>query len=97
MDIDRSIGVSQAAAALVDAQREAVEEGLSAKLAAVRAVTATVEAAVKLEVNVLGELGATQLALIWFFPRVKSQVCFQVAGAAEAFVTHLENGIKGDY
>lgn len=90
MDIDRCIGVSQAAAALVDAEREVVEKGLGAKLAAVRAVTATVEAAMKLEVNVLGELGATQLALVRFFPRVESQMSFQVAGATEAFVTHLE-------
>lgn len=90
VDVDRSIGVSQAAAALVDAEREAVEEGLGAQLAAIRAVTATVEAAVKLEMNVLGELGAAQLALVRFFPRVESQVCFQVAGATEAFMTHLE-------
>lgn len=91
MDVDGSGGVSQAAGALVDAQREAVEEGLAAELAAVRAVAGAVEAAVKLEVNVLGELGATQLALVRLFPRVEPQVCFQVAGATEPFATHLEN------
>lgn len=86
-----SVGVGQAAAALVDAEGEAVEEGLRAELAAVGTVAAAVEAAVQLEVDVLGELGAAQLALVWFFPRVESKVCFQVAGAAEAFMTHLEN------
>lgn len=86
--------MSQAAAALVDAEREAVEKGLGAKLAAVGAIAATVEAAVKLEVNVLGELGAAQLALVRFLPRMESQVCFQVAGATETFVTHLEAGDK---
>lgn len=91
MYVDRSIGVSQAAAALVDAEGEAVEEGLGTELAAVGAIAAAVEAAVQFEVDVLGELGAAQLALVWFFPRVEAQVCFQVTGATEAFVTHLEN------
>lgn len=91
MHVDGRVGVSQAAAALVDAEREAVEEGLGAELAAVGPVAAAVEAAVQFEVDVLGELGAAQLALVWFFPGVEAQVCFQVAGAAEAFVTHLES------
>lgn len=75
----------------MDAQREAVEEGLGAELAVVRAVAAAVEAAVQFEVDVLGELGAAQLALVRFFPRVESQVCLQVAGAAKALVTYLAN------
>lgn len=90
MYVDGSIGVSQAAAALVDPEGEAVEEGLGTELAAVGSVAAAVEAAVQFEVDVLGELGAAQLALVRFFPRVKAQVCFQVAGATEAFMTHLE-------
>lgn len=85
------IGVGQAAAALVDAQGETVKEGLCAELAAVGTVTAAVEAAVQFQVNVLSELGAAQFALVWFFPGVESKVCFQVAGAAEALMTHLEN------
>lgn len=52
-----SAGVSQAAAALVDAEGEAMEEGLGAQLAAVRTVAAAVEAAVQLQVDVLGEFG----------------------------------------
>lgn len=75
----------------MDAKGEAVEEGLGTELAAVGAVAAAVEAAVQFEVDVLGELGAAQLALVWFFPRVEAQVCFQVTGATEAFVTHLES------
>lgn len=90
VDVDGSAGVGRAAAVLVDAEGEAVEEGLGAQLAAVGPVTAAVEAPVELEVDVLGELGAAQLALVWFLARVESQVCFQVAGAAEAFVTHLD-------
>lgn len=73
----------------MDTEGEAVEKGLGAELAAVRAVPAAVEAAVQFEVDVLGELGVAQLALIRFFPRVEAQVSFQVAGATEAFVTHL--------
>lgn len=72
MYIDRSIGVNQAAAALMDAKGEAVEEGLGTELAAVWAVTAAVEATMQFEVDVLGELGATQLALVRFFPRVEA-------------------------
>lgn len=72
MYIDRSVGVGQAAAALVDAQGEAVEEGLGAELAAVGAVTAAVEAAVQLQVDELRELGVTHLALIRFFPRMEA-------------------------
>lgn len=67
-----------------------MEEGLGAELAAIGPVAAAVEATVQFEVDVLGELGAAQLALVWPFTRVEAQVCFQVAGAAEAFVTHLE-------
>lgn len=52
----------------MDAEGEAVEKGLGAELAAVRAVPAAVEAAVQFEVDVLGELGVAQLALIRFFP-----------------------------
>lgn len=87
--VDGSVGAGPAAAALVHAEGEAVEEGLGALLAAVGEVAAAVEAAVQLEVDVLGELGVAVLALVRFFPRVQPQVRFQVAGAAEAFVTHL--------
>lgn len=60
-----SVGLgSGTAAALVDAQREAVEEGVGAERAVVRAITGAMQASVQLEVNVLGELGATQLALV---------------------------------
>lgn len=92
MSIDRrdGVAVARAAAALMDAEGEAVEEGLGAELAAVRVLAAVVEAAVQLEVDVLGELGVTQLALERLLPRVEAEVCFQVAGAAEAFVAHLE-------
>lgn len=74
----------------MDVEGEAVEEGMGAQLAVVRAVAAAVEPAVELQVDVLGELGAAQLALVRFFPRVESQMCFQVAGAAEALLTHLQ-------
>lgn len=94
MRVDGGVGVGEAAAALVDAEGEAVEEGQSTELAAVGAVAGAVKAAVQLQVDVLGELGAAQLALVWLFPGVEAQVCFQVAGATEAFVTHLE-GMKG--
>lgn len=76
MHIERSAGVDEAAAALVDAQGEAVEEGLGAELAAVGAVAAAVEAPVQLQVDVLGELGVAHLALVRFFPRVEAKVCF---------------------
>lgn len=72
MYVDRCIGVSHAAAALVDAEGEAVEEGLGAELAAVGPVAAAVEAAVQFEVDVLGELSATQFALVRLFPRVEA-------------------------
>lgn len=61
-------GAGRAAAALVDTQGEAVEEGLGAELAVVGAVTAAVEASVQFQVDVLGELGVTQFALVRFFP-----------------------------
>lgn len=57
---------------LVNAHGEAVKEGLVAELAAVGAVPAAVEAAMQLQVNVLGELGVADLALVRFFPRVET-------------------------
>lgn len=68
--VDGGAGAGQAAAALVDAEGEAVEEGLRAVLAAVGAVAAAVEAAVQLEVDVLRELGVAELALVRLFPGV---------------------------
>lgn len=67
MDVDGGVGVGQAAGALVDTQGEAVEEGQGTELATVGTVTAAVEAAVQLQVDVLGELGVAHLALIRFF------------------------------
>lgn len=58
------------AAVLVNAEGEAVEEGMAAELAMVRAFPGAVEAAVQLQVDVLGELGATQLTLVRLLPRV---------------------------
>lgn len=84
--VNRSVGAGEAAAALVDSQREAVEIRLGAELAAT--VTAAVEPAVELEMNVLRKFSAAQFALVRFFPRVQAQVCFQVAGAAETLVTN---------
>lgn len=74
----------------MDSQREAVEIRLGAELAAIGTVTAAVEPAVELEMNVLRKFSAAQFALVRFFPRVQAQVCFQVAGAAETLVTNLE-------
>lgn len=51
---------------------------------------AGVQALVELEVDELGELCRAELAVVRLLPRVKAQVGFQVAGAAEAFVTDLE-------
>lgn len=51
---------------------------------------AGVQALVELEVDKLGELCRAELAVVRLLPRVKAQVSFQVAGAAEAFVTNLE-------
>lgn len=76
VDVDGGVGACQAATALVVAQGEAVEEGLGAELAAVGAVAAAVEAAVQLQVDVLGELGVAHLALVWFFPGMEAEVCF---------------------
>lgn len=67
MDVDGDVGVGQAAGALVDTQGEAVEEGQGTELATVGTVAAAVEAAVQLQVDVLGELGVAHLALIRFF------------------------------
>lgn len=54
----------------MDAEREMVEKGLGAELAAVGTVAAAVETAVQLEVDVLREFGVAQLALVRLFPRV---------------------------
>lgn len=51
---------------------------------------AGVQALVQLEVDKLGELGWAEFAVVGLFPRVEAQVSFQVAGAAEALVTNLE-------
>lgn len=51
---------------------------------------AGVQALVKLEVDELGELGRAEFAVVRLLPRVKAEVSFQVAGAAETFVTNLE-------
>lgn len=64
MGVGVGLGRGGAAAALVDEQREVVEEGVGAERAVVRAITGAMQASVQLEVNVLGELGATQLALV---------------------------------
>jgi hypothetical protein len=56
---------------LVDAQREAVDEGVGAERAAVGAVAGDVQASVELEVDVLGELGAAQFALVGLLTRVE--------------------------
>lgn len=91
MHVDGSVGAGRAAAVLMDAEGEAVEESMGAELAAVGPVAAAVEAAVQLQVDVLRELGVAQLALIRFLSRVQTEVCLQVTGAAEAFVAHLDN------
>lgn len=51
---------------------------------------AGVKALVQLEVDKLGELGWAEFAVVGLLPRVEAQVSFQVAGAAEALVTNLE-------
>lgn len=51
---------------------------------------AGVQALVELEVDKLGELCRAEFAVVRLLPRVKAEVSFQVAGAAEAFVTNLE-------
>lgn len=50
---------------------------------------AGMKAFVQLQVDELRELSWAEFAVIRLFPRVKAQVSFQVAGAAEALVTHL--------
>lgn len=72
-----------------------MEEGLGAALAAVWAVVAAVETTMQLQVDVLGELGVTYLALVRFFSRVQTLVCLQIAGAAEALVTNLKGVGEG--
>lgn len=89
MHVDGSAGVSRAAAALVGAQGEAVDEGLSTQLAAVGMVAGAVKAAVQFQVDVLGELGVAQLTLVRLLPRMEAQVGLQVAGAAEPLMAHL--------
>lgn len=44
-----------------------MEEGLGAELAAMGTVMVAVEAAMQLQVDVLGELGVAYLALVGFF------------------------------
>lgn len=70
-------------------QGEAMDETSCADLATVGPIGRAVQPSVEFEVDVLGELDAAQFALIWLFSRVQTQVSLQVAGAAEAFVTHL--------
>lgn len=69
---DGGLERGQAAAVLVDAQGEVMEKGLAAELAAVGAVLVAVEAAVKLQVDVLGELGVADLALVRFLSRMQA-------------------------
>lgn len=57
---------------LVDAEGEVMEKGLGAELAAVGTVLVAVEAAVKLQVDVLGELGVAYLALVRLFSRMQT-------------------------
>lgn len=71
-----------------------MDKGLCADMAAEGAFSAAVEAAVQFKMDVLGEFGAAQLALVGFLSRVKALVSLEVAGAAEAFVTHLERKAK---
>lgn len=66
-----------------------MDEASGAGLAGIRAVAGAVKPTVEFKVDVLGKLHSTQLALIRLLSRVQTQVCFQVAGAAEAFVAHL--------
>lgn len=51
---------------------------------------AGVQALVQFEMNKLGELCWAEFAVVGLFTRVETQVSFQVAGAAETFVTNLE-------
>lgn len=51
---------------------------------------AGVQALVQFEVDKLSELGWAEFAVVGLLPRVEAQVSFQVAGAAEALVTNLE-------
>lgn len=52
---------------------------------------AGVQALVQLKVDKLGELSRTEFAVVGLLPWVKAQVSFQVAGAAEALVTNLND------
>ena len=79
----------QAVALQVEAQAAHVDVVALAVGALVGAL-AGVQALVQLEVDELGELGGAQLALVGLLSRVQAQVGLQVAGAAEALVTHLE-------
>jgi len=42
-------------------------------------------------VDKLGELSGAELTVVGLLPGVKTQVSFQVAGAAEALVTNLKD------
>lgn len=87
--LDFGTGGGAAAGALVEVQGEAVDEAPGAGLAGVGPLAGAVQPTVEFEVDVLGELHPTQLTLVRLLSRVQTQVGFQVAGAAEAFVAHL--------
>lgn len=53
-----------------------------------------VKALVQLEVDELGKLGRAEFAVVGLLSGMEAQVGFQVAGAAEALVTNLEEGAK---
>lgn len=91
MHVDGGVEAGGAAAVLVNAEGKVVKEGMGAELAAVEPVAAAVETAVQFQVDVLRELGVAQLAMIRFLSRVQPKVRFQVTGAAEALVAHLED------
>lgn len=80
----------QAVALHVEPQAAQVDVVAVAVWALVRTL-AGVQALVQLEMDKLGELGRAQLALVRLLARMEAQVGLQVAGAAEALVTHLED------
>lgn len=81
----------QAVAFQVEPQAAQVDVVAVAVRTLVRAL-AGVQALVELEVDELGELGRAEFAVVGLLPRVEAQVRLQVAGAAEALMTHLEEG-----
>ena len=83
------IGRRGAVALQVKPQTAQVDVVALAVGAFVRAL-AGVQALVQLEVDELGELCRAELAVVRLLPRVQTQVSLQVAGAAEALVTNLE-------